>query len=356
LRVVCVLAAAAAVPAKAQTYPAHAVELVVPFAAGGPADLYARVVAEKLQGALGQSFVIENKPGGGSLVGTDLVAKSAPDGYTLVVSGIASHVVAPVLSSSKFPFDPVKDFSHIAARSPPDGHTLVMASIGLAANPSLYRKLAFDPLAALAPISLLANSPTVLVVPPDFPANSVAEFIAHLKAHPGALNYASYGAGSGPHLATELFRSMTAVDIVHVPYSGGGPAVVGVMSGSVQMLFASVLPVLGAIRGNKLKAIAIASAERSPLLPDVPTFKEGGLDYRTGTWFGLLAPAKTPDNIVETLFKQVADTLREPAVRDRIVEQGAEVVASTPAEFRAFLKEETDRLAAVVRNAKMQLD
>jgi tripartite-type tricarboxylate transporter receptor subunit TctC len=231
-----------------------------------------------------------------------------------------------------------------------------MASIGLAANPSLYRKLAFDPLTDLAPISLLANSPTVLVVPPELPASTSAEFIAHLKAHPGALNYASYGAGSGPHLATELFRSMTGVDIVHVPYSGGGPAVVGVMSGSVQMLFASVLPVLGAVRGGKLKAIAIAAAERSPLLPDVPTFTEGGLDYRTGTWFGLLAPARTPEQIVTVLHKEVAEILREPAVRDRIVEQGAEVVGNTPAEFRAFLKEETERLAAVVRNAKMQLD
>ena len=213
-----------------------------------------------------------------------------------------------------------------------------MASIGLAANPSLYRKLAFDPLTDLAPISLLANSPTVLVVPPDLPVNTVAEFIAHVKAHPGALNYASYGAGSGPHLATELFRSMTGVDIVHVPYSGGGPAVVGVMSGSVQMLFASVLPVLGAIRGGKLKAIAIASAERSPLLPDVPTFKESGLDYRTGTWFGLLAPAKTPDGIVATLHTEMVDILHEPAVRDRIVEQGAEVVGNSPAEFRAFIE------------------
>lgn len=149
---------------------------------------------------------------------------------------------------------------------------------------------------------------------------------------------------------------MTGLDIVHVPYSGGGPAVVGVMSSQVQMLFASVLPVLGAVRGGKLKAIAIASAERSPLLPDVPTFSESGLDYRTGTWFGLLAPAKTPESIIETLTRQVADVLKERAARDRIVEQGAEVVGNTPAEFRSFLKEETDRLAAVVRNAKMQLD
>jgi tripartite-type tricarboxylate transporter receptor subunit TctC len=315
LRAACFLSAIAAVPAQAQSYPTRAVELVVPFAAGGGTDLLARLVAEGLSKRLGQSFVTLNRPGGNTNTGTLQVVKS-----------------------------------------PPDGHTLVMASIGLAANPSLYRKLAFDPLADLAPISLLANSPTVLVVPPDFPANTVAEFIAHLKAHPGALNYASYGAGSGPHLATELFRSMTGLDIVHVPYSGGGPAVVGVMSSQVQMLFASVLPVLGGVRGGKLKAIAIASAERSPLLPNVPTFKESGLDYRTGTWFGLLAPAKTPESIVETLTKQVADVLNEPAVRGRIVEQGAEVVGNTPAEFRAFLKEETERLVAVVRNAKMQLD
>ena len=304
-----------ALPVQAQNYPTRSVELVVPFAAGGGTDLLARLVAEGLSKRLGQSFVTLNRPGGNTNTGTLQVVKS-----------------------------------------PPDGHTLVMASIGLAANPSLYRKLAFDPLADLAPISLLANSPTVLVVPPDFPANSAAEFIAHLKAHPGALNYASYGAGSGPHLATELFRSMTGTDIVHVPYSGGGPAVVGVMGGSVQMLFASVLPVLGAVRGGKLKAIAIASDKRSPLLPDVPTFKEGGLDYRTGTWFGLLAPAKTPEGIIATLHKEVADTLREPSVRDRIAEQGADAVGNSPDEFRAFIKAETDRLAVVIRNAKMQLD
>lgn len=309
------LCVAAVVPGNAQTYPTRAVELVVPFAAGGGTDLLARLVAEGLSKRLGQSFVPLNRPGGNTNTGTLQVVKSAPD-----------------------------------------GHTLVMASIGLAANPSLYRKLPFDPLADLSPISLIANSPTVLVVPPDLPVNTVAEFVAHLKANPGALNYASYGAGSGPHLATELFRSMTGVDIVHVPYSGGGPAVVGVMSGSVQMLFASVLPVLGAVRGGKLKAIAIASAERSPLLPNVPTFQESGVDYRTGTWFGLLAPARTPDAIVAALHREVVDTLREASVRDRIVEQGAEVVGNSPAEFRAFIKNEAERLAAVVRNAKMQLD
>jgi tripartite-type tricarboxylate transporter receptor subunit TctC len=302
-------------PAQAQTYPARTVELVVPFAAGGGTDLLARLVAEGLSRRLGQSFVPLNRPGGNTNTGTLQVVKSAPDGYSLV-----------------------------------------MASIGLAANPSLYRKLAFEPLNDLAPITLIANSPTVLVVPPELPVNSLAEFLAHLKANPGALNYASYGAGSGPHLATELFRSMTGADIVHVPYSGGGPASVGVMGNSVQMLFASVLPVLGLVRSGKLKAIAIASSARSPLLPNVPTFMESGLDYVTGTWFGLLAPAKTPDSIIATLHKSAVDTLSEPTVRDRIAEQGADVVGNAPAEFRAFIKAETDRLAAVIRNAKIQLD
>ena len=309
------LLALGALPAQAQTYPARTVELVVPFAAGGGTDLLARLVAEGLSRRLGQSFVPLNRPGGNTNTGTLQVVKSAPDGYSLV-----------------------------------------MASIGLAANPSLYRKLAFEPLNDLAPITLIANSPTVLVVPPELPVNSLSEFLAYLKANPGALNYASYGAGSGPHLATELFRSMTGADIVHVPYSGGGPASVGVMGNSVQMLFASVLPVLGLVRSGKLKAIAIASNARSPLLPNVPTFKESGLDYVTGTWFGLLAPAKTPDAIVATLHKSAVETLAEPTVRDRIAEQGAEVVGNTPTEFRAFIKNETDRLAVVIRNAKIQLD
>ena len=315
LHVTWMLSAVIVTPAWAQTYPTRAVEIVVPFAAGGGTDLLARLVGEGLSKRLGSSVVTLNRPGANTNTGTLQVVKSAPD-----------------------------------------GHTLVMASIGLAANPSLYRKLPFDPLADLAPISLIANSPTILVVPTSLPVNSLAELTAHLKARPGALNYASYGAGSSPHLAAELFRSLTGVDIVHVPYSGGGPAAVGLMGNNVQMLFASVLPVLGLVRGGQVKAIAIASDRRLPLLPDVPTFKESGLDYRTGTWFGLLAPAKTPAGIVATLHRHVVDTLREPVVHSRIVEQGAEVVGNSPAEFRAFIKNETERLAAVIRNAKMQLD
>ena len=285
------------------------------FRSGGGTDLLARLMSEGLGKQLNQSFIPLNRPGANTNTGTLQAVKSAPDGYTLV-----------------------------------------MASIGLAANPSLYKRLAFDPLTDLEPITLIANSPTVLVVPPSFPANNLQEFIALMKARPGEFNYASYGIGSGPHLATELFRFKTGVDIVHVPYTGGGPAAVGVMGNSVQMLFSSILPVLGLVRGGQLKAIALASDKRSPLLPDVPTFAESGVDYRTGTWFGLLAPAKTPKPIIDTLHASSIAVLQEPAVRARIAEQGADVVANTPDEFRAFLKEEMERLAVVIRNAKMSLD
>ena len=241
-------------------------------------------------------------------------------------------------------------------KSAPDGHTLLISSVGLAANPLLYKRLPFNTLSDLAPITLIASSPTILVVPTALPVNTLAEFVAYLKARPGELNYASYGVGSSPHLATELFQSMTGTKAVHVPYSGGGPAAVGVMGNNVQMLFSSVLPVLGLVKGGQLKPIAIAADRRSPLLPNVPTFAEGGVGYRFSTWFGLLAPAKTPGGIVATLNKHTVDILQEPAVRARILEQGAEVVANTPAEFRAFIKAEMDRLAIVIKNANMQLD
>jgi len=305
----------AAGAARAENYPARPVELIVPFAAGGGSDLLARLLAEGLARRLGQPFLVINRPGANTNIG--------------------------MLS---------------VARAKPDGHALLIASVGLAANPSLYTRLNFDPRAELAPITLLANSPTVLVVPPALPVASLPEFIAYAKAHPGELNYGSYGAGSGPHLATELFMAMTGTKLVHIPYGGGGPAAVGAMTNQVQALFASVLPVLGMVRGGKLKPIAIASEHRSALLPDVPTFAESGLDYRTGTWFGLLAPAPTPAAIVATLNRETVAVLREASVRARLSEQGAEVVGDTPEEFRAFIGEETERLSRVIRAAGVRLD
>ena len=303
-------------PAAAQEkYPFRTVEIVVPFAAGGGTDVLARLLADGLSRRLGQTFVVLNRPGANTNLGTQLVVKSKPD-----------------------------------------GHTLVLTSIGLAANPSLYKNLGFDPLADLIPISLIANSPSILVVNPSFPAGTIKEFIPYVKSKPGEFNYASYGAGSGPHLAAELFKAMTATQIVHVPYGGGGPAAVAVTSNQVQMLFSSILPVLGLVRGGNLKPLAIAADRRTPLLPEVPTFAEGGLDYRTGTWFGLLAPAKTPDTVIATLHAATMEVLKDADLRSKMAEQGAEIVGNSPAEFRAFIKDETERLSAVIRNANIQLD
>jgi tripartite-type tricarboxylate transporter receptor subunit TctC len=301
--------------ASAADYPTHSVDLIVPFAAGGGTDVLARILSEGLSKRLGQTFVVLNRPGANTNIGTQSVVRSTPDGYTLV-----------------------------------------MASIGLTANPSLYKRLPFDPLTDLAPISLIANAPTVLVANPSLPANSVSELVAYLKSRPDALNYASYGAGSGPHIAAELFEFTTGTKMVHVPYAGGAPAAYAVVSNNVQVLFSSALPVLGLIRSGSVKPIAVASEHRLASLPQVPTFLESGIAYRTGTWFGLLAPAKAPDGVITTLHAATVETLRDLPVRSKFVEQGAEVVGNSPAEFRAFLREETDRLSIVIRNAKIELD
>src|ERR1043166_6809030 len=286
-----------------------------PSAAGGGPEIGTGRVGDGLAKRLGQPFIVLNRPGANTNVGTLSVVRSKPDGYTLLIT-----------------------------------------SFGLAANPSLYKKLPFDPLTDLEPITLIANTPTVLTVPLQLPVNSLQEFIAYVKARPGELNYASYGVGSSPHLAAELFQNMIGAKMVHVPYSGGGPAAIGVMTNQVQALFSSVVTVLGMLRGGTLKAIAIAADRRSELIPDVPTFAEQGLDYKSGTWYGLLAPAKTPPTIIGALHGASAAVLADPNVRGRLSEQGADVVANSPAEFRAFIKDETERLSHIIRAAKIQLD
>jgi tripartite-type tricarboxylate transporter receptor subunit TctC len=298
-----------------EPYPTRPVEIIVPFAAGGGTDLIARLLCDGLSQRLGQSFVAVNRPGANTNVGT-----------------------------------------LAAIRAKPDGYTLLMASLGLAANPSLYRKLAFDPASDLAPISLIANVPTILVVNPTLPANTLGELVAYIKARPGALNYASYGVGSSPHLAAEMFQSVTGTSIVHVPYGGGGPAALGVIGNTVQMLFSSVVPVLGMVRGRSVKAIAIAAERRLALLPEVPTFKESGVDYATGTWFGILAPAKTPPPIVARLHSAIEDMLRDPSIRAKLTDQGAEVADMSAAGFADFLRDETARLSSVIHRANIRLD
>ena len=302
-------------PASVQSYPARLVEIVVPFAPGGGTDLIARVVAERLSETLRQRFVVINRPGASTNIGTAAVANA-----------------------------------------PGDGYTLLLTSISLAANPSLYRKLAFDPQRDLAPVLLIANSPSILVVNPSLPVNSVGELVAQLKARPGALNYASYGAGSGPHLAAGLLQDVTGTRMQHVPYGGGNPATMGVLRGEVHLLLAGSLAVLPLIQSGGLKALAIAAEQRAAALPDVPTFREQGIDYITGTWFGLLAPAKTPPEIIALLNREVLAALRGDAVRARIAEQGADMVGGSPEDFARFLKQETERLSAVIRRANIQLD
>jgi len=296
-------------------YPARPVELVVPFAAGGGTDILARLLTDGLTRRLGQTFVVLNRPGANTNLGTGQVVRSKPDGYTLL-----------------------------------------MTSFGLAANPSLYRNLGFDPSKDLVPISLLANAPTILVVHPSFPPTTLAEFIAHLKANPGKFNYASYGVGSSPHIGAELFKLLTGTQMVHVPFSGGGPAAAAVAGRQVEMLFPSAVPVQGLIRNGSLKPIAVASDKRTALLPELPTFREGGLDFITGSWFGVLAPANTPQPIIDLLHANIVDVLKDKNLRAKMAEQGADVIGNSPDEFRAFLTAETARLAKVIRNAKIRLD
>jgi tripartite-type tricarboxylate transporter receptor subunit TctC len=299
-----------------EPYPIRPVEIIVPFAAGGATDLVARLLSDGLAQRLKQSFVAINRPGANTNTGT-----------------------------------------LAAVRSKPDGYTLLMASFGLAANPSLYRKLPFDPARDLAPIVLIANTPSILVINPSLPARDLPELIAYVKARPGELNYASYGVGSSPHLAAELFQALTGTKIVHVPYGGGGgPAALGVIGNSVQMLFPSVVTVLGMVQGGSLRAVAIGSERRLPLLPDVPTFRESGVDLLSGTWYGLLAPAGTPAPILARLAAAAQDMLRDSAIHAKLTEQGAEVAGLGPIDFAKFLKDETARLSAVIRNANIQLD
>ena len=293
----------------AQDYPSRPIELVVPFPAGGGTEIVSRLVADGLAKRLGQPFVVLNRPGANTNVGTLAVV-----------------------------------------RSKPDGHTLLITSFGLAANPSLYKKLAFDPQTDLEPITLIANTPTVLTVPLSLPVNSLPEFIAYVKARPGELNYASYGVGSSPHLAAELFQNMVGAKMVHVPYSGGGPSALGVMTNQVQALFSSVVTVLGMLRGGNIKAIAIAADRRSELIPNVPTFAEQGLDYKIGTWYGLLAPAKTPPAIVAKINDAFVKAINDPVVKQKLIDSGAVPVADKPEEFGATLKDELERWGKVVRD------
>src|SRR5919204_1020798 len=303
--------------ALAQPYPAKPIHLIVPFPPGGGNDTVARAIGQQISPELGQPVVIDNRPGAGGSVGAELAAKSAPDGYTLFLAGVGSHAVNPNLHS-RLPYDPVRDF---------------------------------------APITLVASAPSVLVVNPAVPARSVAEFTAYARANPGKLNYASNGQGSAAQLAAAMYESMAGVKMVHVPYKGIAPAMTDLMSGEVQLMFGTIVALVPHIQAGKLRALAVTSRKRSPLLPDVPTLAESGLpDYQAGSWYGIMAPAGTPRDIVERLNGAVVKAIRHPEVAKRLVQEGAIVIGSTPAEFGAHIKAELARVAAVVRAAGIRIE
>ncbi len=312
---VAMLAMAGTAPSAQEQYPSSTVEVIVPFTAGGAVDVTGRVVAQALTKALGRSFVVINRPGANSNIGNLFVARAKPDGYTLLVS-----------------------------------------SIGLAANKALYKDLPYDPLVGLAPVSLVSNAPLGLFVNKSLPISNLRELIVYLKENPGKLNYASYGLGSSPHLAAELFQSETGTKMTHVPFNGNGPATVATISGTTQVIFCTPVAVLPFVLNGSLKSIAFGDDRRLLQLPDVPTFKESGVNFTMGTWFGLLAPAQTPAPIIATLNKAITGSLDSPESQKIFASQGAQIVGSSPEEFAAFLKAESERLSAVIKERSIRAE
>lgn len=300
----------------AQAYPVKPIRIVVPQSPGASTDLTARLIGQKLSDALGQPVVVDNRPGAGSIMGTDLVAKATPDGYTLLV--VASSITI---------------------------------------NPSLHRKLPYDTQRDLAPITQLSAFPNMLVVHPSVPVKTVQELVALAKSKPGQINYGSSGAGTGTHLSAELFKNMTGIDMVHVPYKGGGPAVTALLGGHVQLNFATIVSVLPHVRTGKLRAIAVTTARRSPAAPEVPTIAESGVPgYDHGPWNGMLAPAKTPTPVIAKLNAEVVKIVHAPEMRALLAGEGAEAVGNTPEAFAAIIKAETAKWAKVIKSAGITAD
>ncbi|MGZ5261617.1 MAG: tripartite tricarboxylate transporter substrate binding protein [Burkholderiales bacterium] len=301
--------AAATEPATA--YPTKPIRVIVPQSAGGSTDLAARMVTQRLSDALGQPIVVDNRPGAGSLNGTETVAKAAPDGYTLLA---------------------------------------VAASFTI--NPSLHEKLPFDPVRDFSAITRLAALPHILVVHPSLAVKSVKELIALAKAKPGELNYASSGVATSTHLATELFKSMTGTDMVQVPFKGGAPGVVGLLSGQVQLYFATISTALPHVKSNKLRALAVTTAKRSIVAPEFPTIAEAGVPgYEHASWIGLLAPARTPIPVISKLHVESVKAIHIAEVKALLLRDGLEPVGDTPSEFSGVVKNEVSKWMKVVKAA-----
>lgn len=308
---------AATTLAAAQQFPAKPIRIIVPFPAGGIADLFGRVIGQKFTEAWGQPAVVENRPGAGGGIGAEIVAKAPADGYTLVMGSIGTHSV----------------------------------------NVSLFSKLAYDPIRDFTPVALVMEAEGLLVLHPSVPVKTVKELIALAKARPGQLTYASAGHGTASHLAGELFKSMAKVNMVHVPYKGNVPAITDLISGQTSLLFATMPTVLPQVQAGRLKALAVASATRSPAAPQLPTIAEAALPgFEVTNWIGFFAPAGTPRDVVGKLNAETVRTMQSPEIQKRLINEGARFTPRTPDEFGAFVKAEIAKWAKVVKEAGIRVD
>ena len=298
-------------------YPNHTVTLVVPFPPGGGTDTGARLVATKLGQKWKQVVVVDNKPGAAGLLGADYVSKARPDGYTLLMGNIGTQSI----------------------------------------NPSLYRKITYNPDTAFVPIALVAELPLVMLTNANFPAKSAKEVIAMARSQPGKITYSSSGSGSAMHLAGALFESASGTEMLHIPYKGGGPAIADLIAGHVDLAFATILESSGHIKSGRLRALAATSTKRSPALPDVPTLAETVLpDFNTGSWIGILAPAGTPAAIVDRVARDVHEVVNSPEVRDQLIAQGATPLGGTPAEFKTLIESDRVRYAKIIKEKNISAE
>ncbi len=302
--------------AQAQDYPTKPIHIVVPFAAGGGVDVLARALGQRVAEQVNQPVIVDNKPGGNANVGPDFVAKSPPDGYTVLI-----------------------------------------AANGLATNPTLFPDLPFNVQRDLAPVAYVGYAPLILVAPTSFDANTLADVIRLAKAEPGKLNYASAGSGSSQHLAVEMLKSTAGIDVMHIPYKGGAPAIFDMLGGRINFMMLNPLEAIPHVKGGRLHAIMVGGAQRMALLPDVPTAAEAGLPgYEATTWWGFLVPAKTPPAVVARLNAEINRALADPGVKKKLEEMGVVVQPSTPASFGAFVRAETEKWAAVIRKANIKAE
>ncbi len=313
-----VVAAAVAAPAWAQDkWPSKPITYIVPFPPGGTTDILARLIGAKLGTALGTTIVIENKPGAGGNIGSEIASRAAPDGYTILGGTISSHAI----------------------------------------NASLYPKLPYDPVKSFAPITLIGSNPNVLIVGAGSPYKSVQDIIAASKAKPGSLSFASAGNGTSQHMAAELFKSMAGIDMVHIPYKGSGPAIQDVIGGQVPLMFDTTVVAQPQIDGGKVRALAVTSAKRSPALPNVPSMAEAGVPgYEVISWQAIFAPAGTPQPIVDRLYAEIAKILKDPEITAKMATFGMEPSGMPPAQFAQFQKAEIDKWAKVVKGANLKVE